>query len=125
MPLGARFGINRQSWGAKKTQKGDQPVDGQTKGAQWIEIISIRLADTADAGKVQRLFGELSGSTADDVPLSFTAALFKNTFVQTDWSIHLIWLNKKNESGSSPLATYLSRSLQALGIVNHSSWETY
>lgn len=120
--LRAGFGMNRHSWDAKKRQGGNQ-VNGQTTETQWIEIIRVRLADTADGGEVQRLFGELSSSAADDRPLSFRAVLFKSAVVQTDWSIHLIQVGKQDALAPSPLGTYLSRSLQALGIVNHSIWE--
>lgn len=100
-------------------------MGGQTIEAQWVEIIRVRLADKADAGKEQRVFSELLNSTADGIPTSFTPDLFKSAFVQTDWSIHLSWCNRKDESAFSPLGTYLFWTLQALGIVNHSIWEKY
>lgn len=100
-------------------------MNGQTIESQWIEIIRVRLADTADAGEVLHVFSELLNSTTDDIPPSFTPDLFKSTFVQTDWSIHLSWRNRKGESAFSPLGTYLSRTLQGFGIVNHSIWEKY
>lgn len=100
-------------------------MDGQSIETQWIEIINVRLADMADAVEVQRIFEDLRNSSVDDIQPSFTTVLFKSTFVQTDWSIHLVWLNKKDELEFSQLGTYLYRSLRALGIVNHSVWEKY
>lgn len=56
---------------------------------------------------------------------NLSSTLVKSTFVRTDWSILLSWLNREGELEFSPLGSYLSRDLQALGIVNHSIWEKY
>ena len=117
-------GINIRKRNVEKKQKG-QTVSDLSIETQWTEIIRVRLANMADASEVHHLFNELLNSSADDIPPSLTAVLYKSTFFQTDWSIHLVWHEKRGELEFSPLGAYLSQSLRALGIVNHSIWEKY
>ncbi len=89
---------------------------------RWVEIISVRLSRGKDVPMIQDIFRNIPRS-GTGTGVSIDAALYVDTRVETDWSIHICRDSKKNLAQKSNLGLVLAEEFRSFGLVNHSVWE--
>jgi len=87
---------------------------------RWMEIITLRTADTKGKQAAQDLLAQVDRPGADTRQQGFK--LYHNAEVETDLSIHIEWNSETNGQGKSPLGVELAHALKGFGLVNHSVW---
>ncbi len=88
---------------------------------KWVEIVSLRCPGNIDLRYVDELFSVIS-SFDFRMPL-VEIRLYRDSTVETDWSLHIHWESEKKEApNKSPLGLRFASGLRNLGLVNHSVW---
>lgn len=86
----------------------------------WVEIIGVRLSPSAKDEIVKKFFSNIREtiSSAED----WTAVVYRNAFVESDWTIHLYRDAASLHPEKSRLGLTLAENLKFFGLVNHMIW---
>ena len=87
---------------------------------KWLEIIELRSVRNGDALRELSLT-ELAGS-AESEPELVEITLYRHGFIETDYSVHLVYESEKIPSPGSPFSLQLAATLAEYGLVSHSVW---
>jgi len=87
---------------------------------KWLEIIEICSVSTDRALLEKQIMALANQITAGDS--TCTVKVFKNGFVDTDFSIHLFYESENNHVHRSALSEQIIAAFKDYGIINHSLW---
>ncbi|MDA3898417.1 MAG: hypothetical protein PF482_19950 [Desulfobacteraceae bacterium] len=88
-----------------------------------LEMVRIRLFNLSDSHQVNILFQQFKESLNDIADHEAHIALWKNTYVENDWLIHLAFLNPSANKRILTQAAHLIEALRMIGMVNHERWD--
>jgi hypothetical protein len=87
---------------------------------KWLEIIELRSVGKHQAQVEQGLAGLTAGSDPEIKPQAIK--VYRNSTIETDWSIHLHHESEQDEIRESSLGLRLADALRRFGLVHHTVW---
>lgn len=87
---------------------------------KWLEIIELRSVRNGDALAGLSL-AEFSG-TAESEPKPVERRLYRHGFIETDYSVHLVYEAERIPAAGMPFSLRLAAELAEYVLVSHSVW---
>jgi hypothetical protein len=90
--------------------------------SSWIEIISVRLFDSAQQGAVRDIFKQLDLDAIPNRDAKLNAELYVDHINDTDWSIYLYWTRQDGAPFKTLMGLGIAEAFSHMGLVHHSAW---
>ncbi len=87
---------------------------------KWIEVVVLRTSENIPVKQISQLIKQ--SRLNDELHQPQEIKTFRNTDIETDLCIHIIWDTDEVFSGESPVKHRLTRMLKPYGLVCQSSW---
>ncbi len=86
----------------------------------WIEIITLRSLENIDESLISEFLKSIRNG--DKRNSLIAAKIYRNAWINTDVSVHLLWRSIEPEQMGTNTGLTLMQGLGKFGLVNHSAW---
>jgi hypothetical protein len=89
-----------------------------------LEIINLRIFDQKDLALVELILREVGEWMETIEPAPNSARLYRNSSIENDWAIHLVWSGSEATAKKSALAVFVLEAFRNIGLVHYTVWMT-
>ena len=85
---------------------------------KWLEIIKVRSVriNSEELDEFLRSMDKISQKRLIEIKI------YRHAAIETDLSLHLLWIAKQPEKNGSALGLRLAQALKDFGLIDHSLW---
>ena len=87
---------------------------------KWLEIIELRSVRNGDV--LEKLSLSEFAGPADFGPEPVERKLYRHGFIETDYSVHLVYESERIPASGMPFSLRLAAALEEFGLVSHNVW---